>query len=184
MSPRLAKSDQSVVVVVDLQPTFLAAIWESDRVVRRAEFLLQVARVLGIPSVATVQNQVRMGGLHENIGPLVQNGATNKMPFSCCGAPGFVEGLASLQRSQAILVGIETHICVNQTACDLLDRGMAVFVAADAVSASSQDRHHLGLERMRANGVTLAHSEAISYEWLGTADHPSFREVLQLVKGY
>jgi len=184
MSSRLAHSDQSVVVVVDLQPTFLAAIYESDRVLRRAEFLMQVAHLLEVPIVATVQNQARMGGMLERLNEWIGDGALNKMRFSCCGAPGFDENLTRLQRRQAILVGIETHICVHQTACDLLDRGMSLFVAADAVSASSQDRHQLGLERMRAQGVTLAHSEAIAYEWLGTADHPRFRDVLQLVKSH
>ncbi|HTQ12040.1 MAG TPA: isochorismatase family protein, partial [Fimbriimonadaceae bacterium] len=78
--------------------------------------------------------------------------------------------------------GVETHICVGQTAVDLLGSGMEVIVCPDAVSSRSVERHKLGMERLRDSGALPLHSESVVYEWLETAENPAFRDVLRLVK--
>lgn len=179
----LARKDDSVVLVVDLQPKFLAPIFESERVVRRAEFILKVAQLLDIPVFATEQNRERMGGTHESLLPLLAPSTTQeKMRFSCFGCENLEVWLAQQHRRQVILVGIETHICVNQTAHNLVDLGYAPILAEDAISARTQVMHRNGIERMRAHGATIAHTESIAYEWMEGADHPQFREMLQIVK--
>lgn len=123
-----------------------------------------------------------MGGTEPSIAALLPEPAAPKMRFSshgCLPSHGLFEG----GRNTAILVGIETHICVYQTAHDLLDDGLEVIVCADAVSARTIDRHEVGLARLRDAGAVVAHTEAIVYEWMRSADHPSFRDVLKLVKG-
>jgi nicotinamidase-related amidase len=100
------------------------------------------------------------------------------------GCEPFASALRATERNQAVLVGVETHICVSQTALSLLSEGFEVFVCADAVGARSVDRHKLGMERMRDAGAVAAHTEAIAYEWLQTADDPQFREALELIKEY
>jgi nicotinamidase-related amidase len=179
----LARSEDSVVLVVDLQEKFLAPIFEAERVLKRAEFLLKVAAMVGIPAFATEQNPERMGGTHASIAALIDGGPVQgKMRFSCFGCEGLEGWLAQQRRRQVILVGVETHICVNQTAHNLVDLGYAPILAEDAISARTQGMHRNGIERMRAYGVTVAHTESVAYEWLGGADHPRFREMLQIVK--
>lgn len=107
-----------------------------------------------------------------------------KMTFSAVGTPEFDQFLAELNPAQVVICGIETHICVNQTAHHLLSQGREVMIAADAVSARSTEMHEVGLGRLAAAGVTIAHSESIVYEWMGTADNTAFRDVLKIVKAY
>jgi nicotinamidase-related amidase len=169
-------------IVVDLQPSFLKAIHESERVLARSEFLARAAHLLEVPALATVQNPDRMGGLDERFLPLLSRPVESKMAFSCMGCAPFVEALEALGRKQAVLVGIETHICITQTALHLLDKGFQVVVCPDAASSRTLDRHEIGLHRLRDAGVALAHSESVAYEWMGGANHPKFRQALELVK--
>lgn len=176
----LAVASESVLIVVDLQEKFLAPIVNSDVVVRRCKFMIEVANLLDVPVLATVQNSERMGGVISEIADLVPE-ADDKMRFSCCGSEEFMSNFRAHRRGQAVIVGIETHICVNQTAHDLMRTGSEVFVVADACAARGTG-HEIGLPRLRQAGITIAHSESIVYEWLGTASHSKFREVLQIVK--
>lgn len=171
--------DDSLLVIVDIQPSFMSVIHEADRVVERSHFLVQAARILDVPVMSTVQNPDRMGGIDERF---ELSEPISKMAFSCAGSGTFREGLESHGRKSIVLVGIETHICVTLTALDLLREGYQVFVCPDAVSARSNERHKLGMERMRDAGVMPTHTETLVYEWMAAADHPKFREVLQVVK--
>ncbi|RYG34796.1 isochorismatase family protein [bacterium] len=160
-------------LVIDLQANMVPAIREGDSVVARARFLARAARLLGVPVTATEQNPGRLGSSVEGL--LEAETAHSKMAFSAALWAPEVPGVV-------LLVGVETHICVAQTALDLRAAGREVAVAADAAGARTEDRHTLGLERMRAAGVAIVHSEAVLYEWLESAEHPRFREALKLVK--
>lgn len=184
VSPFIPTCSESVLIVVDVQPSFLKAIHEEERVVRRSEFLARVASLLGVPVWGTVQNVDRMGGLEPSIEALLTDPADPKMAFSCMGCIPFVSRLEASGRKQMVLVGIETHICVSQTAHHLLDQGFEVAVCADAVSARSLDRHEIGLSRIRDAGAAVVHTESIAYEWMHGADHPRFREALEVVKAF
>lgn len=170
---------ESALVVVDIQPRFLAAIHEAGRVVEHATFLASVAKVLDIPVIGTAQVPDRMGWNHDDLRPLL-NVELAKTAFSAWAANGFAEALRG--RRQIVLVGIETHICVSQTVHHLLREGYEVVVCPDALSSRTIERHKLGMERIRDAGAVPAHVEAVTYEWMGDAAHPKFREVLPLVK--
>ena len=173
--------EASLLLVVDLQEGFLDSIFERERVVQRSLFLIQTAQLLGIPVVATTQNPGRLGQLLPAIAALVPN-SIPKMTFSCWGSDAFKNALESTARRQIVVVGVETHICVGMTAQDMLDQGYEVAVSPDAVSASNLERHKLGMERIRDAGAVPVHSEAVAYEWIGSADDPKFKPLLQLVK--
>jgi len=175
--------DRSVLVLVDLQPKFMAAIHEADRVLNRSLFLAKVAQLLEIPILGTVQNQARMGGLDDAFQTLCPY-PFDKMTFSCTEDAGFFTALEALERSQVVLVGVETHICVSLTAHGLLGAGYEVVVCPDAVSSRTQDRHKLGMERIRDAGVTPAHTEAVAYEWFRDASRPDFKPFLEIVKAH
>lgn len=178
----LARLEDSILVVIDMQPSFVNGIWRSEEILKRTKFLVECATSLGVPILATEQNRERMGATEPELAALIGNEAIDKMTFSCCGIEHFNDQL--MGKKQAVLVGIETHICVNQTAHHLVENGFEVIVCADAVSARTEDRHDIGLSRLRDFDVTVAHSEAVVYEWMQSADHPKFREVLALVKQY
>jgi nicotinamidase-related amidase len=168
-----------------MQPTFLDGCWRSAEVLNRIKFLVEAANLLGVPVVATEQYSERMGGTEAGLKALIGEAALDKLSFSCCGAGSFNSALASLGKKQVVLAGIETHICVSQTAHHLVEQVQTeVIVCVDGVTARSEDRHRIGMERIRALGVTPAHSESVVYEWMGSASHPSFRDVLKLVKQY
>ncbi|HRI43128.1 MAG TPA: isochorismatase family protein [Fimbriimonadaceae bacterium] len=183
MNDQTANSSESVVLAIDLQPSFLAAIPNADEVLRRSAFLLDVARFLEVPVLATTQVAPRMGGLDREIGArLGAKDILDKQSFSCAGNEEFLKRLERSNQVQIVVCGIETHICVCQTTLDLLASEFDVFVVADAVSARSREAHEIGLRRMSDSGAFITHSESVAYEWLEASDHPRFREVLELVK--
>ncbi len=175
--------EQSILLVVDIQEALLGSIHEIDRVVARSAFLIRIATLLEVPIVATEQNPSRMGGTELTLAKLIPP-AFPKMTFSVCGSPEARAAIEATGRQQAILVGIETHICISQTAHDLLAQDFEVVVCPDAVSARSLDRHKLGMERLRDAGAVPAHTESVAYEWVKSADNPRFREALRIVKEY
>ena len=106
----------------------------------------------------------------------------DKMSFSCAGSPEFMNHLRSVGRTQILICGLETHICVTQTVLDLAAHGYQVHVAADAVSSRSVDKHKLGMERIRDNAVLPCAAEGAVYELLSAAGTPQFKAILALVK--
>ena len=166
-----------LLLVIDPQARMMPAIDAGDAVLARMKFLVECARTVGIPVWATRQNPEKLGDL----APDLEGDRTfDKLSFSAF--PVIADALAA--ETSVILVGVETHICVFQTARDLVAAGHPVQVAADAVGARTADRHGLGLQALGSVGAELLHSEALVYDWLKTADHPRFRDVLGIVKRY
>lgn len=183
--PHILDRNNTVLVAVDLQEPFLRTIAERDRVIANSRLLIQAAHLLGVPVVATLQYEKRMGGLVPEIAELFDAsaaGAMDKMVFSCCGSDEFTGALEASGRKQVLICGVETHICVNQTALDLLYRGYQVHVSPDAVSSRTVERHKLGMEKMRDCGVIPCAAEGAVFEWLYAASEPEFKSVLALVK--
>lgn len=177
----LASAANSVLILVDVQPKFLAPIYQAERVLDRSKFLLQVAQLADIPVFATEQYPERMGPTHESLLPFAEV-VEPKMRFSCFGCKSLEGWLADKGKKQVIVAGIETHICVNQTVHHLQELGFDAILAEDAISARTAEMHANGIARMRTLGATVAHSESIAYEWLQGADHPKFRQLLEIVK--
>lgn len=185
--PFLLGRDTTALVVVDMQEPFLSVIHERDRLTQNVLLLCRAAATLGIPAVATVQYASRMGGVAPAVADALgaaftAEAALDKTCFSCAGAPEFIAALEATGRRQVLLCGVETHICVSQTAHDLLHAGYQVHVAADAVSSRTPERHKLGMERIRDAGARPCAAEAAVYEWLQEAGTPEFKEILKLVR--
>jgi nicotinamidase-related amidase len=166
--------ENSVVVVVDIQAKMMPVILDGDRVIARSRFLLRAAQILGVPILATEQNPSRLGATEPSLADWIGEPHA-KMSFS---AADFVP--TNIQN--VVLVGVETHICVAQTVLDLRGRGQSMAVVSDAVGARTEDRHAAGLQAITAAGARLIHSEALVYEWMASAEHPRFRDILGLVK--
>ncbi len=183
MANRRCDPSSDVLIVVDLQVPFLDVIYERDRVISRAGFLIRVAKELGVPVIATEQVPERLGSTHSDIFAALGGSHIHaKTAFSVGGCDGAMAELEALGRRSVVLVGVETHICVCGTALDLRTEGYRVTVCPDAVSSRTLEAHKLGMERIRDAGAMPAHTESVAYEWLGSSQNPAFKSVLEFVK--
>lgn len=181
--PSLAGRDDTCLVVIDMQEPFLRAMFDLETVVRNTRRLLGVAKVLNLPVLVTLQNPEKMGDTVPEVKELLPDVRPfAKMSFSCCADESFVNAIADLHRGTVILCGIEAHICVSQTAHDLLAVGHRVHVPEDAVCSRKETNRRSGLEKMRQSGVIVTSTEAVIYELMECAGTDEFREVLKLVK--
>ena len=184
--PYILDPKQAVLVMVDMQEPFLQVMHDRERLVANVRLLVQTAVTLGVPVIPTTQYAERMGDIVPEITALFRDfsavRSTDKLCFSCAGADGFLQGIASFDRRQILVCGIETHICVSQTALDLVHQGYQVHVAADAVSSRTLEKHKLGMERIRDCGVLPCAAEAAVYELLREAGTPAFKSLLSLIK--
>ncbi|MBX7136175.1 MAG: isochorismatase family protein [Fimbriimonadaceae bacterium] len=184
MSDGLLELTESVLVVIDLQPSFMTGVVDRERVLARSKFLIASASALGVPIIATTQYATRMGGVDPSLVEVLAPAEPfiDKMSFSCAGSDHFLRSLERTDRTQVVLCGIESHICVCQTAIDLLGLEYEVYLAADAISARTQEAHDIAMRRISDSAGWITHSESCVYEWMRTAEHPQFRQVLGLVK--
>jgi nicotinamidase-related amidase len=170
-------------LVVDLQERLLPAIFEKERVLQNGLRLVKGAGVFGLPIFVTEQYRKGLGGtVAEVAGAIPHFAPIEKLAFSACGATGLLNSIRSSGVTDLILCGIEAHVCVCQTGLDLLQAGFRTFLVADAISSRTAENHRLGVERLRAAGVTVVSTEMILFELLGQAGTEEFKRVLPLVK--
>ncbi len=173
----------SLVAVIDAQEKLVAALPDAGTLIRNIRFLLEVARKLEVPILATEQYPQGLGATVPELASHLPNDLPAKKDFSCCGAMGFEEELLQYtHRRQVVLTGMESHVCVLQTALDLLEGGWTIFIVADAVASRFSLDHDLALRRMERAGAILTTSETVAFEWLASADHPNFKEISKLVR--
>ena len=179
-SPELMPPQDTVLVVVDVQERLLPSIQKNSQIAWNIRRLLDAASVLGIPSLATEHNPQ---GLGPTVGSLAKyfTDVPHKLSFSCCGCSEFVQQLAALERSRVLLVGTESHVCVQQTALDLLSSGYRLYVPVDAMGSRSSLDHDVALRRIETSGATLTTTEAAIFEWCEKAGSDEFKTVHKLV---
>ena len=179
----LLQRESSLLLVVDMQAVFAETIAGWENVCRSVELLVHAAKTLQVPVIATTQNAAKLGGLTPEVAAALGNVRLHdKLTFSCAQDPFASEAIRHPRRSQIVICGVETHICIAQTALDLAASGYRVTVPADAVSSSTVERHKLGMERLRDSEILPASAEAVVYEWLGAAGTAEFRTMLPLLK--
>lgn len=186
MARRPLQAEYCALIVVDIQERLLPPIWERERLVRNAQLLIRLAGILKIPALVTTQYRKGLGGTVPEIASLLPDTpSVDKLMFSCFGSDVFCSLLKRLpgQRTTVLLCGMETHICVMQTALGALREGYLVHVASDAVSSRTELNWRIGLERMRAAGAILSSTEMMIYELLRSSGAPAFKELLPYLKG-
>ena len=179
--PRLSALNSSL-LVVDVQDKLLAVMPDAAGLVRDVGFLLDVAKLVQVPALATEQYPQGLGPTTAELARRLPAERPAKVAFSCCGAPGLRTELGLLGRPNVVVVGMEAHVCVLQTTLDLLAEGMTVFVAVDAIQSRFLIDQETAVRRMERAGAILTTSEATAFEWLGGADHPQFKAVSKLVQ--
>lgn len=170
--------------VVDVQKSLMSKIDRVDVVEKNITLLLQCSKIIGIPIVASTQYKKGLGAYVSGIEALVEDVPQfDKVTFSAAADTLTAAHYESLQPAvqTVILVGVETHICVYQTALDLIDNGFDVWVVADAVSSRNRNDHDLGIARMQHVGVAVGSTEMLVYELLGRAGTKEFKEILPFI---
>jgi nicotinamidase-related amidase len=174
---------RAALAVVDVQEAFRPAVLDFEQVAASVAVLVRGAAILGLPTVVTEQYPKGLGHTvpevsehFDGIEPI------EKVCFSAVQADGFSRALQDARRDQVLLCGIESHVCVNQTAEDLLADGVEVHVAQDAVTSRTADNRALGLHKMERSGATVTSVETALFELLRQAGTPEFKQVQALVK--
>lgn len=182
-SPFLINTATSAVICVDLQEKLLPVIQQGESVERQSRLLLEGATILGVGCYATEQYPTGLGETMPSVGNLVPNDALfEKRFFSVRQCRGLIQQLLNESIRSIILCGIETHICVQQSAFDLIAAGFDVHLAVDATGSRSDIHRVTALARMQAHGVVVTTVETVLFEWCETSTHPRFRDIAKLVK--
>jgi nicotinamidase-related amidase len=179
-SPNLIAREDTVLVVIDVQEKLMPVIANSDRVTENVVRLLKSSEILGLPIILTEQEK-----LGDTLPELLEARSglqpVRKLDFDCFGCREFTEELRRIGRRTLILCGVETHICVAQTALHAAP-DYTVHVVSDGTSSRKEANWQIGLERMRQAGVVITSTEMVIYELLKRAGTDEFRAVLPLVK--
>ena len=175
--------ENSVLLVVDIQGKLAQIMHDRDALFSNVKKMIKGAQILGVPIIWVEQNPQGLGPTVPEIRELLAGlSPVEKFSFSCWGEKSFVDELKSLGRRQVLLAGIEAHVCIYQTAMDLMEGGVDVTVVADAVSSRTEQNRQIALTRLAAEGAHISSTEMALFELLRTAKHPRFREIARLVK--
>lgn len=182
----LPEPNNSALLVIDVQERLAAAMPSgvAAQVIRNISILLRSAQEFGLPALASEQYPRGLGRTLPEVKSLLPapSEPIEKVDFSCCAAPAFQPLLAKIGDRGVILCGIETHVCVLQTALDLLQSGRRVYIAADACASRAKQNWRLGLDLMRQAGAVIASTEILVFGLLQAAGTDQFKRISQLIK--
>lgn len=176
----------SILIVIDVQERLMPVIHDADAVVRNLERLIRGCHILGVPALLTEQYVKGLGPTIARVRGAFEEThgyrPIEKKTFSAMGVDAFTAQLAALERKHVLIAGVETHVCVYQTVCDLLAAGMRVTLVADALSSRTAENREIALRRMMSDGAKLSSTEMALFELLGTSGTDEFRAIATLVK--
>ncbi len=170
----------AALIIIDFQERLAKHISGIDEALKNSAKLVKACQILEIPMILT--EQIKLGDTVREIKELVDTKPIIKSSFSCVKCRDFIQTLEKLKPKNCILIGIEAHICVLQTALDLREKGYGVQVAVDCIGSRKELDKQVAIQRMIQKGVLLTTHETVIYEILQTAEHPRFKQVLEIVK--
>lgn len=180
---RILDRDASLLLVIDLQESYRGKLYREESVVAASRRMIEAARVLGVPVLVTEQYPKGLGVTRAEISEVLPPDAARleKTRFSALGAEGLALRLDALARQQVVVIGIETHVCINQTVHDLLSRRLQVHVVRDAITSRFAADDETGWSKIVGSGAVPTSSECALFEWLGDARAPEFKAIHRLV---
>jgi nicotinamidase-related amidase len=179
----LLERDRSCLLIVDVQERLTPVMSDPRRVLHNCVLLMRAAQRLGVPILVSEQYPKGLGPTMVDLRPyLPVEGALPKLHFSAAADEAILAKLQGVGRGQVVIAGIETHVCVLQTAIDLKAKGFEVMVAADACASRRIESEQMGWSRMRQCGVELLSVEMVLFEWMHKAGTPEFKELSPLIK--
>ena len=179
----MLKSEHALLLVIDVQGKLANLAWRSERMQNNIRILIEGSRILDIPMLVTEQYPKGLGHTIDSIALLFGDAPVlEKNSFSCCGEYAFELKLNEMHKTDIIVCGIETHVCVYQTVRDLLDLGYNVHLVTDAVSSRTEDNWRLGVETCRSLGAKITGTEMLLFEMLRESGTERFKAISKLVK--
>ena len=177
-------AEETVLCMIDMQEKFAPAINAFEDCLSASAKLMAAAKEMGVKVVVTEQNPLKLG---TTVSPLPDyftetTEKISKLSFSCFGSEEFRKAVAESGCKNLVIAGIESHICVLQTALDAMERGFNVYLAADAVSSRKENDKQLALDFLRSKGVNVMATESVIFLILGTAESPFFKNVQKIIK--
>jgi nicotinamidase-related amidase len=184
---------RSVVVVIDLQGKLVHMVYRPKLVLEATQRLLRLAGIFGVPVVLTEQYPEGLGPTAAEVrevfdGLGVPKRYVSKTSFGCCGEPSFLRALSDMLPGvepadrQVVLAGIEAHVCVQQTALELLARGEQIYLCWECISGRGEEYRGHALDRMQQAGARLTNHESVGFEWARGNEHPKFKELNRLLR--
>ena len=177
------RRDKALLVVVDIQERLLPFIDQNERIANKAAMMIKGAEILGLPVIPLEQYPKGLGCtvpvIKEALG---ERAPVEKTSFSIMGEPDFKKALTQTGKEDILLVGIETHVCVEQSALDLLEEGYRVYLIADATGSRDLNDKNVAIKRMSDSGVIITTVEAALFEMVNDAKDTKFKEISKLVK--
>ncbi len=176
--------NKSLLVVIDIQEKLAPHIVEIEKITKQINTMIEGAKLLKIPIILTEQYPEGLGRTISEVASHIRDDAIKimKRTFSCWREPSFQSAVKATNRKEIILVGIETHICMFQTASDMLQAGFLVEVPADATSSRTKINYEIGINRIAKAGGEITSVESTLFELLETSQAPEFRPIVKLVK--
>jgi nicotinamidase-related amidase len=173
----------SVLLVIDIQVKLLNVMSEKEALLENVQKLIKGLQLLGVPIIITEQNPKGLGPTQQELIQLLPNvSPLPKFCFSCSQDKGFSDTLSKLNRRQILVCGIESHICVYQTAMELLQQGNEVQIVTDGVASRVASNKQVAISRLQAEGAKLTSTEMLLFELLKTAESPNFKEISRMIK--
>ena len=179
----ILRRSETALIVIDVQERLSAVMQKREQLLERCARLIKGFQLLKLPVLATEQYPKGLGRTEAPLAELLRSTEIiEKQKFGCMGVPAFDRAVAALGTKQLVLCGIESHVCVQQTALDLAAADYRVHIAADAVTSRHEEDERTALSRMRDAGITITTSEAVLFELLESSEAPEFKEIAKLVK--
>ena len=181
----LCNAENSCLMIVDIQEKLSAVMPEKviNRLKSNADVLLTAADRLNVPVIVTMQYPKGLGDVENFVKDKLNEKSKcfEKTSFSCLGAEGLPEHLKKLNKKQIIMIGLESHICVLQSAIELTEKGYDVFVVSDAIASRKLTSYETSLTRLEQANIWLLNTESVLFEWLRNASHPEFKSLSKLI---
>jgi len=182
--PKRLNREETLLLIIDIQERLAAQMADREKVIANTVRLIEVSKILDFPLLITEQYPKGLGSTESEIKDSLAEKYQphEKLSFSCCGTDAFVNAVKQTEAISVMLVGMETHVCVLQTALDLLVGGYQVFLIVDAVCSRRETDYEIAVQRMRDAGVILTTTEMVIFELMKVAGTPEFKAILPLVK--
>ena len=179
----MLKPENTVLTVIDVQGKLATLMYRKEEFFANVVNMIRGAMVLKVPILWNEQLPDKLGPTIPEIRELLpEMEPFTKSTFSCCGIDSYVDRLKSLGRRQILLIGMETHVCVYQTACDLIRMGYEVYLVADAVSSRTSENKQFGIEALKQVGARITSVEMALFEMMQVAEGDAFRQIVRIVK--
>ncbi len=175
--------DKTVMILIDVQGKLAQIMHDKENLFSSLRAMIQSMQILGVPIIWMEQIPKNLGDTSKEISDcILDNEPIAKSSFSCCGEPKFMEAFKKTGRTQVLLTGIETHICVFQTGYDLINQGYQVQVVSDCVSSRTKVNKDVGIQRIVQSGGRVTSVEMAVFELLGQAGGDTFKQIIKLIK--